>query len=173
MARPRLRLRARLHRTLLRVWALVPMGLRRVVVRTVAPSYTVGAICVIERPDGNLLLVRSAYRDDWGLPGGLLDRGEEPAECARREVFEEIGMAIELIEPPAVVVDPEPQRVDVVFRARPMSLAEVSRARARSAEIVEIAWFAPDALPQLQTEAAEAIVALARQRAAGARTGTL
>ena len=173
MARPRLRLRARMHRALLRVWALVPMGVRRVVVRAIAPSYTVGALCVIERPDGHLLFVRSAYRDDWGLPGGLLDRGEEPADGARREVFEEIGIAVDLLDPPAVVVDPDPQRVDVVFRARPVSLTEVARVQARSAEIVEVAWFAPDALPQLQTEAAEAMVALARQRAGGARTGTL
>ena len=169
----RRRLRTRLHRSMLRVWGLVPMAVRRVVVRTIAPSYTVGAICVVERPDGHVLLVRSAYRDDWGLPGGLLDRGEEPADCARRELLEEIGISVELVGTPAVVVDPEPQRVDIVFRARPVTLTEVSRVRALSAEIVEVAWFAPDSLPQLQTEAAEAMVALARQRAAGARTGTL
>lgn len=133
--------------------------------RVLSPSYTVGAICVITRPDGNVLLVRQAYRRRWGIPGGLVKRGEDPAVAARREVFEEVGIAVELLGPPAVVVDPEPQRVDLVFRARPTSLAEVGEVRPSSPEIVEIGWFAADSLPELQFETAQAMVALARRDA--------
>lgn len=133
--------------------------------RVLSPSYTVGAICVITRPDGNVLLVRQAYRRRWGIPGGLVKRGEDPAVAARREVFEEVGIAVELLGPPAVVVDPEPQRVDLVFRARPTSLAEVGEVRPSSPEIVEVGWFATDSLPELQFETAQAMVALARRDA--------
>lgn len=152
------------HRAALRVYRVLPTLVRRWIVRLIAPSYTVGAISVIERPDGHILLVRQAYRQRWGIPGGLLKRGEDPDVGARREVFEEVGMAIELVGQPAVVVDAGPQRVDLVYRARPVSMAEVGEARPSSPEIVEVGWFAPDALPELQFETAEALVALARRR---------
>lgn len=154
-----------MYRAGLRVFRLLPRSIRRITVRTVSPSYTVGSICVIERPDGAILLVRQAYRKKWGIPGGLLKRGEAPEVGARREVFEEVGIAVELVGPPAVVVDASPQRVDVVFRARPAALSEIGEVRPTSPEIVEVKWFAPDALPELQFETAEAMVALARVHA--------
>lgn len=150
------------HRLALRIFRRLPRLARRWIVRVLAPSYTAGAICVIERPDGAVLLVRQAYRSKWGIPGGLLKRGEEPEVAARREVFEEVGIAVDLVGEPAIVVDAAPQRIDIVFRARPSSLAELERLRPSSVEIDEVRWFAPDALPELQPEAAGALVALAR-----------
>lgn len=81
-----------LQRAFLVVWRRVPRLARRWIVRFAAPSYTVGAACVIERGDGAILLVRLAYREGWGLPGGLIKRNEDVADCARREVAEEIGV---------------------------------------------------------------------------------
>lgn len=157
----------RLHRGLLRLYRVLPRLARRWLVRGVAPKYTVGSICVVERPDGQVLMVRQVYRQRWGIPGGLIKRGEDPADCARREVFEEVGMPIELVGEPAVVVDPGPQRIDVIYRARPVSLSVVGDARPVSPEIEEVGWFPPDALPELQFETAQALVALARRSAEG------
>ena len=151
----------RLHLLALRVFRLLPVWARRRVVRTLAPSFTVGAICLIERADGALLLVRQSYRNRWGVPGGLLQRGERPADAARREVLEEIGLEIELLGEPSVVVEPVPRRVDVVFRARPVQGADEVIVP-RSPEITEARWFAPDQLPELQLETSTALVALAR-----------
>ena len=131
-------------------------------IHVVAPSFTVGAICVIERPDGQLLLVRQAYRTRWGLPGGLMKRREEPAVAARREVREEVNLEVELLGEPAVVVDPVPRLIDIVYRARPLSLEAIAEMRPCSPEIVEARWFRPEHLPELQKEAATALVALAR-----------
>ena len=155
--------RERAHATLLGVYRRLPVHGRRFVVRALAPTYTVGAVCVIERLDGRILLVRLAYRQRWGMPGGLLKRGETPAEAARREVREEVGFDVELVGDPAVVVDPEPQRVDVVFRARPAGGVAVDGVRPRSPEIVEARWFPRDALPELQPESSSALVAVARR----------
>jgi 8-oxo-dGTP diphosphatase len=152
----------RLHRFLLRIFRALPALARRWAVRLLSPSFTVGAICHIERTDGDVLLVRHAYRSRWGIPGGLLQRGEAPAAAAVREVFEEVGMRIELIGEPAVVVDAGPQRIDLIFRARPVVDAESDQARPSSPEIAEVAWFAADVLPELQTETGQALVALAR-----------
>ena len=151
-----------LHRFLLQVYRRLPVGFRRRIVRAVSPSFTVGAMCFIERSDGALLLVRHSYRDRWGVPGGLLQKGEQVEEGARREVREEVGLEVELLGEPAVVVDAPPQRVDVVFRARPAVDVDPDDLVLGSAEIVEARWFAPDALPELQFETAGALVALAR-----------
>jgi ADP-ribose pyrophosphatase YjhB (NUDIX family) len=149
---------------MLQLYRRLPVRARRRVVRAIAPAYTVGAICVIERADGAVLFVRLSYRNSWGLPGGLLKRGETPEQAAVREVKEESTLDVELVGDPAVVVDSDAQRVDVVFRARPAPGADPDAARAASPEIVEVAWHPADALPDLQFEASGAMVALARRR---------
>lgn len=150
------------YTALLRLYRRLPTRGRRLVVRTVAPSFTVGAMCVIERRDGAVLLVRQAYRVGWGVPGGLLQRREAAADAARREVGEEVDLVVELVGEPAVVVDPVPQRVDLVFRARPAPGADPDRVQASSPEIVEVRWFDRNDLPELQAETVGALVALAR-----------
>lgn len=155
--------RDRAHGGLLGVYRRLPVQGRRMVVRRLAPSYTVGAVCVIERRDGRVLLVRLAYRHRWGVPGGLLKRGETPADAARREVREEVGFEVDLLGEPAVVVDAVARRVDVVFLARPAAGADADGATPRSPEILEARWFPRDALPELQHETAHAFVALARR----------
>jgi 8-oxo-dGTP diphosphatase len=152
----------RLHRLLLSVYRRLPVVARRRVVRTITPSFTVGAICFVERSDGAVLLVQLSYRNRWGVPGGLLQRGEDPAAAARREVREEVGLDVVLLGEPAVVVDADARRVDVVFRGRLPDGDDPDQARPQSPEIVDARWFRPDELPELQAEASGALVALAR-----------
>jgi 8-oxo-dGTP diphosphatase len=152
----------RLHRFVLQIYRRLPLKGRRWLVRLVAPSFTVGAMCIIERADGDVLLVRHSYRDRWGVPGGLLKRREDPAEGAYREVREEVGLEIELLGEPAVVIDAHPQRVDLVFRARPAVGADLDAIRPSSVEITETAWFPRTELPALQFETTTALMALAR-----------
>ncbi len=152
----------RLHVLLLRLYRLLPTTGRRLVVRAIAPSFTVGSMCVIEREDGAVLLVRHVYRNRWGVPGGLLKRGEDAADAALREVLEEVGLPIDLVGEPAVVVDAAPQRVDIVFRARPTAEVNGEEVTPGSPEILEARWFPAAGLPALQHETVTAFVALAR-----------
>jgi ADP-ribose pyrophosphatase YjhB (NUDIX family) len=147
------------YRTLLRGYQRLPLRLRRRVIRAVTPTFTAGAMCVLERDDGALLLVRQAYRANWTFPGGLLQRGEEPADAARREAAEEVGLDIEVEGEPLILVDVRVRRVDIVFRAhvRPPVPEEVEAA---SGEILEARWFPRHLLPLLQPEAAEALARL-------------
>jgi 8-oxo-dGTP pyrophosphatase MutT (NUDIX family) len=153
---------ARVHVWLLKLYRRLPTRVRRLVVRTLSPSFTVGSMCLIERDDGAVLLVRHVYRSRWGVPGGLLQRGEDATVAAHREVHEEVGLPIVLVGEPAVVVDAHPQRVDIVFRARPADGAGRVPVQPGSPEILEARWFPADALPELQHETATALVALAR-----------
>jgi 8-oxo-dGTP pyrophosphatase MutT (NUDIX family) len=53
------------------------------------------AIVVAQRKDGHVPLVRQyrygARQAFWELPAGLLEGGESPVECAKREFEEEVG----------------------------------------------------------------------------------
>jgi 8-oxo-dGTP diphosphatase len=56
---------------------------------------TVSAIC-FEREDGRVLTVRKRGTDSWMMPGGKPEGDETAAECAVREVLEELGVEIGL-----------------------------------------------------------------------------
>jgi 8-oxo-dGTP diphosphatase len=159
------RLRALVDRAVFRVWRRSPLFVRLFAIRRATPSYAVGAMCVIERADGALLLVRNSYRMGWGLPGGFLKRGEAPVDAVRREIREEVGVDIDLDDNPKVVVDPSLRRVDVIFTGRPagLSMADVGPAP-RSTEILEVKWFPATALPELQVEAAAALIEVGRSK---------
>ncbi len=158
-----------LHGLFLRLYRRLPTPLRRFVVRRSTPSFSVGSICVIQREDDSILLLRLLYRARWGFPGGLLKRGEHPVEAARREALEETGLDIQVVAAPAVVVAPEPRRVDVVYRCRLTEGSDPDSLRLNSAEVVEARWFHPDDLPELQHEASQALMALGRSDAQLAR----
>jgi 8-oxo-dGTP pyrophosphatase MutT (NUDIX family) len=60
--------------------------------RLTRPHRQGAAVAVVHA--GRLLVVRPTYRAAWVLPGGLVDRGESPAEAARRELHEEAGIMV-------------------------------------------------------------------------------
>ena len=136
----------------------LPAGVRTFLVHRAAPTYSVGAMCVIVREDGARLLVRHSYRKGWGVPGGLLKRGEEASDGAVRETVEETGLEVVLVGEPSVVVDPKPGRVDVIYLARPAPGADPDAVAPTSPEVVEVRWFGRDEpLPTLQKESQRAL----------------
>jgi 8-oxo-dGTP diphosphatase len=147
----------RVHRAALAGFQALPRRVRAGLVHLGAPSFTVGTMCVIEDDAGRLLLVRNAYRRGWGLPGGLIKRKETPEDCARREVREEVGLAIQLIAPAVPVLYPRYRRIDLVYRARAGRAADNVAVAPASPEVVETGWFAADDLPDLQYEARRAL----------------
>lgn len=144
-------LRRRAHRFALRGFARLPRPVRRRLVRAGTPSFVVGAMGVVV-VDGEVLLARQSYRRGWGVPGGLLDRGEAPEAAVVRELREEAGIAVVVDGPAATVVEPRLRRVDLCFRCSPAPGADRHAARPTSPEIDEVGWFPLDALPKLQPE---------------------
>ena len=131
----------------MRIFRALPEGARQRAVRTVAPSYTLGAQARVVRSDGRVLLVKAAYRWSWGMPGGLMDPGEGPAEAAIRETAEETGLEIELIGEPVIVLETEMQRVNFIYQAVPAPGADPDAIKPQASEILELGWFAHDEFP--------------------------
>lgn len=147
----------RIRLLLLRIYGALPAWGRKFLVLRFTPSFRVGAACVVVREDGAILLVRHSYRAGWGLPGGLIRRREEPRDAALRESREEVGLDLELTTVPTVVVDAPGRRVDVIFEARVLPGSPRQVAVPNSPEILEVRWFQPGRLPQLQEEAVGAL----------------
>jgi 8-oxo-dGTP diphosphatase len=56
----------------------------------------VSADALIRDAAGGILLVDPGYKPGWDLPGGMAEANEPPAECAWREVREELGLDLRL-----------------------------------------------------------------------------
>lgn len=126
---------------------IMPGPLKRAAVRVGAPTYTAGAVCILEH-DGAMLFLWQPHREGWSLPGGLMGRGEEPADAVRREVAEEIGLEIDPGDPVTINVDVERQGIDVVFRVRLDHRPELTLAtEARKAQ-----WFTPEELAEADSD---------------------
>ncbi|MEU0250440.1 NUDIX hydrolase [Streptomyces sp. NPDC006235] len=67
-------------------------------VRTLPQTIVASCVLLLDAEDRMLLL---RYAEDepgaglWGLPGGMLDHGEDPLGAAHRELHEETGIALD------------------------------------------------------------------------------
>lgn len=83
------------------------------------------ADCVLYDREGRVLLIRRAnepFKGAYALPGGFVDIGETVEEACRREVSEEVGIAIGALRLIGVYSDPnrDPRghTVSIAFLAR-------------------------------------------------------
>ena len=108
----------------------------------------VGVGCIVVRDDGHLLMVQN-HRGFWSTPGGHLDFGESPAECAARETFEETGVRVTNAEFVAitndVLHDVGRHYITIWMRAE---VADAPLIVGDPAEIAAANWFAPGDLPE-------------------------
>ena len=139
------------------VYRRTPPWLRRAGIRLLSPTYAVGALVIVRRPDGHVLLVRQSYRPDWFLPGGLLQRGEAPVRAAARELAEEVGLTPSRVDGPVATFVDAGIRIVTVFCEATVDDTAAGRASPASREIVETRWFAPDALPTINEELERAL----------------
>ena len=104
------------------------------------------AAVVIERA-GRILLgrrdpgARAAGR--WSFPAGFVERGEPVEVAAVREAREEVGLAVVLGSLLGLYSAPGETVVLAVY------LGEAAGEPVAGDDLVEIGWFAPDALPDL------------------------
>ncbi|MFL5822582.1 MAG: NUDIX hydrolase [Solirubrobacteraceae bacterium] len=118
---------------------------------------TSGVKCVLTDGD-RILLVRHSYGPrGWDLPGGSRRQGEAPVAAARREMNEELGVAIhDLTSLGELTVDAD-HRVDHVhyFQAE----LRAPRITLDEGELVTAEWFPRHELPPELGRYAQAIIA--------------
>ncbi len=133
-----------LHRAALALWRHFPPRLAGFLRTVLTTRWAVGAVALLldeEVTPPAVLLVEHSYRRKgaWGLPGGSLESGlgnplqpstaesrDDVLESAlRREIFEELGIEIDIVRlskidaVPYVPEEPGPYRLDFYYRCRP------------------------------------------------------
>jgi 8-oxo-dGTP diphosphatase len=109
-----------------------------------APNVGVG--CIVVRND--CVLMVQNHGGYWSTPGGHLDFGESPADCAVRETLEESGIRVFNVEFVAITNDVFEERgkhyVTIWMRAEPEPGPITVH---DSAEIADAGWFRISDLP--------------------------
>jgi 8-oxo-dGTP pyrophosphatase MutT (NUDIX family) len=113
--------------------------------RLTRPRFSVGAVGVVFNDADQVLLVEHIFHPyaPWGLPGGWVERGENPRDAVVRELREELELEVEV----GSVVTAElgfAQHLDLAFLCRPLS--DVGRL---SNELADYCWTQLDAMPKL------------------------
>ena len=115
---------------------------------------------------GRVLLIRHSYGSgNWMLPGGGIGRGEDPLDAALRELAEECGCTLQGARVQAVVEEP---LYGTVNRVHLVCGWAIGTPQGDGREVIELAFFEPDALPQRLSPALQARIG---EWIAGARTG--
>jgi 8-oxo-dGTP pyrophosphatase MutT (NUDIX family) len=60
------------------------------------PKKRMGSGVIIRNKKGEILLLKTSYKDHWEIPGGGVEENESPLQAAEREVYEEIGLNIKI-----------------------------------------------------------------------------
>ncbi len=105
-----------------------------------------GVSVVISNLEGDVLLLRHSYGPQvWALPGGGMKPGEDPEDCARREVREELGLTLGKVESVAVL---EEELSGSPHTAHIFTAISNERPRPDGREVVEARYFPTHSLPE-------------------------
>ena len=108
---------------------------------------------LVEIIDGGRLLLKRATRgiskDKWNGPGGKIDEGETPEECARRETLEETGLQVGHLLYHGLIRFHNYGKDDVDFAVHLFSTKEF-RGQLEAGDEGELRWFPVDDLPFAQ-----------------------
>ncbi|WP_327131022.1 NUDIX domain-containing protein [Streptomyces sp. NBC_01343] len=120
-----------------------------------------GVTAIVFDDHGRVLLGRRSDTGRWSVVGGIAEPGEQPAQTAVREVYEETAVhcvpervvLVQMLEPITYPNGDVCQFQDITFRCR----ATGGEARVNDSESLEVAWFEVDALPELEPFAVDRI----------------
>ncbi|MFI8849646.1 NUDIX domain-containing protein [Streptomyces sp. 891-h] len=120
--------------------------------------YLPGVSVIVFDDQRRVLLGRRADTGKWSVIGGIPEPGEQPADCAVREVFEETNVrcvpervvSVYGLDKPVTYPNGDVcQFMDITFRCR--ADAEAAGAvRVNDDESLEVGWFGLDELPTMK-----------------------
>ncbi len=100
---------------------------------------------------GRILLVKPAYKEGWGLPGGVVEENESPKAACLREVGEELGLELPIGR--LLLVDynhPRDQKTEslmFIFDGDIITSEIETRIKLNQEELLDWQFFDTDALP--------------------------
>ena len=107
----------------------------------------------VVRRDGLIAVVHRPQHDDWSLPKGKLEPGEDDAAAAVREVREETGhdavIEHDLGTVSYAVADGRPKTVRYYLMTASADAADLA------ADVDDVRWLAPDGVEELLTHATD------------------
>jgi len=138
-----------MRRFLLRIWRILPLWMQGLASAILRPRYHVPAGAIILNEQGQLLLCEHTYRRQypWGLPGGDIHFGEDPAEAVRRELCEETSLTVQATRLLLVESSKEVRKVSLTYLCTGVSGSFIP-----SDEVSAIRYFDTEALPELSLE---------------------
>jgi len=127
-----------------------------------ARGKTLGVRGLVLDLEGRVLLIEHTYVHGWHLPGGGVDAGETAEEALVRELEEEAG--VRALERPKLL---SIHSAEATFRGDHVLVYRVDRweqvDRRADGEILNVGFFAPDALPENTVRSARDRIAEALQ----------
>jgi ADP-ribose pyrophosphatase YjhB (NUDIX family) len=141
----------------------------RSVARRRSGRWYVSAIAVILDESNRVLIAEHVFRNfTWALPGGWVNSREDPDTAIRREVLEECGLAVDVLDVVACErhgdrgVDVGYNGLTVAYLCRPLP---ASTAAATSVEIRAVRWVDVDSVAERLTRFEHEAVRAAVSRA--------
>lgn len=106
----------------------------------------IGTAAVVENDAGEILFIQREDFKLWVIPGGTLDYGETLIEGAKREVFEETGVNVEITGLLGIFTWRNAKHYSILFTARPLDNNLTT-----SFESIDVRYFSRDNLPSPTT----------------------
>ena len=132
------------------------------------PKKDVAAAALLRDGDGRILMITPTYKEDWVMPGGIVERDEDPWSGCQRELREELGL--ELSVGRLLIVDWAPRHgvwqdsLKFIFDGGVLSADQIASMRFQaeevvSAQFVSLAELTPYVRPSMVRRLAVALAA--------------
>lgn len=148
-------------RKLARLIAFKPVTiLMRVAIFVLIPRHQVGTAIVLLDDQDRVLLLKHVFHpgSPWGIPGGWLNRGENPETAVVREIMEETGLEARVSRLLHVRQHDFPRHLEIIYQGH------VAGGQLKlSAEIEEAGWFSLDQLPPIASASRQLIETAVQQ----------
>ena len=130
------------------------LEMRRQIGRQMLYLPAVNALVINDRRE--ILLQKSKDTGTWLTIGGMIEPGEEPADAAIREVYEETSVRVEPVRVTGVYAGPEvlyPNGDHCIFQTVSFLCRAIEgQPRVNDDESLDVAYFSLDALPPLRED---------------------